>query len=148
MLLEDIISTYKSKTNSKTIVLFIGDANVGKTAIVNRLINSDFDNVYEQTENLNIIHHNDFIYLDFPGEYIYSDFSYKKPDVVVLVYDLKNRQSYKNIEFWKEKVSHTWENEDIPIEIVGNKYDGFFRFVFKDTPLISAKNNTNILHSN
>ena len=58
------------------------------------------------------------------------------------------KQSYKNIEFWKEKVSHTWENEDIPIEIVGNKYDGFFRFVFKDTHLISAKDNTNILHSN
>ena len=65
MLLEDIISTYKSKTNSKTLVLFIGDANVGKTAIINRLINDDFDNFYEQTENLNIIHHKDFIYLDF-----------------------------------------------------------------------------------
>ena len=148
MLLEDIISTYKSKTNSKTLVLFIGDANVGKTAIINRLINDDFDNFYEQTENLNIIHHQDFIYLDFPGEYIYSDFSYKKPNVVILVYDLKNRQSYKNIEFWKDKVSHTWENENIPIEIVGNKYDGWFRFVFEDTHLISAKDNTNILHSN
>lgn len=146
MLLEDIVDTYKSKTNSKTVVLFIGDTNVGKTALINRLTNNGFDALYEQTENLNIIHHQNFIYLDFPGDYIYSDFSYKKPDVVILVYDLRNRRSYRNIEFWKDKVSHTWENEDIPIEIVGNKYDGWFRLVFEDTPLISAKDNTNILH--
>ena len=39
------------------------------------------------------------------------------------------------------------QNEDIPIEIVGNKYDGWFRFVFEDTHLISAKDNTNVLLS-
>jgi len=147
MSLEDIISTYKSKISSKTVILFIGDANVGKTALINRLTNNGFDTLYEQTENLNIIHHQNFIYLDFPGDYIYSDFSYKKPDLIILVYDLRNRRSYKNIKFWKDKVSHTWENEDIPIEIFGNKYDGLFRLVFEDTRLISAKDNTNVLCS-
>ena len=49
---------------------------------------------------------------------------YKRVQGVVVVYDVTNRKSFKNLAFWvKEAKIHSNDDPDLKIMIVGNKAD-------------------------
>tara|TARA_B100001175_G_C19511694_1_gene644338 strand:- start:581 stop:877 length:297 start_codon:yes stop_codon:yes gene_type:complete len=64
-------------------------------------------------------------------------------DAAIIVYDISSINSYKNIEFWKNKAIKQF-GKNIDIIIVGNKSDYWNKKVFKDHLLVSAKEATGI----
>jgi len=108
--------------NSK--IILVGDGGVGKTVLVSRLIGQDFDKKYIATigvwkatyKNLNI--------LDCAGQEKFSglgDGYYIGADYAIVMFDISNRTSFRNIPRWINKIRHVVPN--IKIILVGNKSD-------------------------
>lgn len=121
---------YSIKT-IKTII--VGDSSVGKSNILTKFVNDDF-NPYNTTtigvdyKIVKIDYGQKTIKLliwDTAGQERFNSIVktyYKDAQVVILVFDLTNRVSFDNIEFWINQVKG--EKIDDPIYImVGNKVD-------------------------
>lgn len=152
--------------------VFLGDDSVGKTSIINRIHKKDFNEEEKHTEELDETVHKynnnkmklQVIINDVNNEKKkskeYIDIL-KKSQIFFLVYDVKNNQSFDNIEYWIEVVSKVKENSNkILIYILANKNDksdgnantqiildgkslaADYKYMFKS---ISAKDNDGIL---
>ena len=152
--------------------VFLGDDNVGKTSIINRIFKKDFNGNEKHTEELieNVHKYNNnkmklqVIINDVDNEKKkskeYIDIL-KKSQIFFLVYDVKKNQSYENIEYWIEVISKVKDNlNKILIYILANKNDrkdgnanneiilegksfaADYKYMFKS---ISAKDNDGIL---
>lgn len=152
--------------------VFLGDDNVGKTSIINRIFKKDFNENEKHTEELieNVHKYNNnkmklqVIINDVDNEKKkskeYIDIL-KKSQIFFLVYDVKKNQSYENIEYWIEVISKVKDNlNKILIYILANKNDrkdgnanneiilegksfaADYKYMFKS---ISAKDNDGIL---
>ena len=152
--------------------VFLGDDSVGKTSIINRIHKKDFNEDEKHTEELDETVHKynnnkmklQVIINDINNEKKkskeYIDIL-KKSQIFFLVYDVKNNQSFDNIEYWIEVVSKVKENSNkILIYILANKNDksdgnantqiildgkslaADYKYMFKS---ISAKDNDGIL---
>ena len=157
MCLLDSIKKYRSTDSNKGNIVFIGDPLVGKTSLINLLTcRNKFTDNYLQTKCIRFINHNFLTYIDYPG--FDSAYYHINPlkvieaknklknmniDAAVIVYDISSINSYKNIEFWKNKAITEFGN-NIDIIVVGNKSDYWNKKVFKDHLLISAKEATGI----
>ena len=108
----------------KNIGLF-GDEGVGKTAILRRLLNRDFNEEYEATIGCEVIpFESDTAIWDFAGQEKYDALhkkNIKQLTSAILVFDITSERSYKQLEFWYNFVREKYG--DIPIHIVGNKVD-------------------------
>ena len=130
-------------TNKKKI-LIVGDGGVGKTSLINNYLNANFEEKYLSTQNINILQNNEFIFYDFPGQEKYShDINLEDIDICIIMYDITNKISYKNIKFWIQKIQKICGN--IPTIIVGNKIDCLYTsFIDNNTINISTKTQYNI----
>jgi small GTP-binding protein len=123
-------------------VLILGDSGVGKTNIINRLINKPFNRVFVPSEFTlqTIIPDTDITIYDYPGELKFHPVFPIGITKVIIVYDMTNRMSYKNLEWWREKANVEYS---VPIFVVGNKMDNNNCKILEGD-IISAKDNINL----
>ena len=159
---EDSIDNSVSQTRHK--IIFVGDAGVGKTTIISRIMDNPFSDVYEPSIGVdfmskNIIYHGQKIKLqmwDTAGQEKYKGLipSYvRNSSIVFVVYDIASKNSFDNIPKW---INFIKSIENTSLVLCGNKIDLENREVKKETgeeyakkegiPFfeVSAKTNENI----
>ena len=112
-------------------VILLGDSNVGKSSLINRLINNEYKDL---TSTISIEYHTYIISInqykirmqlwDTGGQEKYNSIIsnyYKDTEVAIFVYSIENEDSYNNIEIWYKKLKEYSQNS-INI-LIGNKLD-------------------------
>lgn len=114
-------------------VIIIGDAGVGKSALLNQVVNSTFDLEYVSTVGV------DFksTCLDVNGKYIklnlwdatgqerfrtLTSSYYRNAHGIIIVYSVNHRPSFQAVQSWLEEVRHYAEEKTV-VMLVGNKVD-------------------------
>ena len=126
---EDSVDNSISVTRHK--VIFIGDANTGKTSIINRIIDNPFNDTYEvsigidfMSKNIRFRGQNIKIQIwDSAGQEKYKGLipSYvRNSSLVFIVYDISNRTSFENVQNWINFVKNI---EKTTMILCGNKID-------------------------
>ena len=126
---EDSVDNSISVTRHK--VIFIGDANTGKTSIINRIIDNPFNDTYEvsigidfMSKNIRFRGQNIKIQIwDSAGQEKYKGLipSYvRNSSIVFIVYDISNRTSFENVQNW---ISFVKNIEKTTMILCGNKTD-------------------------
>ena len=126
---EDSVDNSISVTRHK--VIFIGDANTGKTSIINRIIDNPFNDTYEvsigidfMSKNIRFRGQNIKIQIwDSAGQEKYKGLipSYvRNSSIVFIVYDINNRSSFDNVSNWINFVKNI---EKTTMVLCGNKID-------------------------
>ena len=112
-------------------VIILGDSYVGKSSLINRLINNKF---VELASTLPIEYHTYIISIneykirmqlwDTAGQEKYNSIIsnyYKGTDVAIFVYSIDKQETFENIQMW---FKHLKENNDNSLNIlIGNKLD-------------------------
>ena len=118
-------------------VILLGDASVGKTSLLNKYIKNEFSLNYKATIGADFLtkqiqKENSLINLqiwDTAGSEAYHSIGtsfYRNCEICVLVFDLTNSESFKNIEFWRKTFinnNNPPEGDKFPFVIFGNKSD-------------------------
>ena len=133
--------------NYKKKILVLGDGGVGKTSLINNYLFNTFEEKYISTYNINILQNNEYIFYDFPGQEKYSSHNINLSDIdaCIIMYDITNKLSYKNIGFWKLKVQKLCG--DIPTIVVGNKIDSHYRKIIDNNTINISTKNHNQVHN-
>ena len=125
------------KTYDRSIkVILIGDSGVGKSNILNRLVNNKFNDKHEPSLSLEYNNHsikiNNYIIRmqiwDTVGQEKYNSIIsnyYKSAEVAVFVYSINDAKSYNSIQEWyKELINEkNDENNSVKKILLGNKLD-------------------------
>ena len=133
MLLSSIPCCKAEPTHAK--IVFFGDAEVGKTQIINRIVHHEFSDDYKpdiiaefHALDVNNRYNPDRKFKlkiwDTTGQEIHQNISlihYNGANFLILVCDVTNQNSINHLEKWKNDFGK--ENPDTPIIIVGNKID-------------------------
>ena len=159
---DDSLDNSVSSTRHK--IIFVGDAGVGKTTIIGRIMDSPFTDAYEPSIGVdfmskNIKYHGQNIKLqmwDTAGQEKYKGLipSYvRNSSIVFIVYDISSKTSFDNIPKW---INFITSIENTTLVLCGNKIDLESREVKKEVgeefakkegiPFfeVSAKTNENI----
>ena len=159
---DDSLDNSVSSTRHK--IIFVGDAGVGKTTIISRIMDSPFTDAYEPSIGVdfmskNIKYHGQNIKLqmwDTAGQEKYKGLipSYvRNSSIVFIVYDISSKTSFDNIPKW---INFIKSIENTTLILCGNKIDLESREVKKEVgeefakkegiPFfeVSAKTNENI----
>ena len=126
---EDSVDNSISVTRHK--VIFIGDANTGKTSIINRIIDNPFNDTYDvsigidfMSKNIRFRGQNIKIQIwDSAGQEKYKGLipSYvRNSSIVFIVYDISSRTSFENVQNW---ISFVKNIEKTTMILCGNKTD-------------------------
>ena len=126
---EDSVDNSMSVTRHK--IIFVGDAGVGKTSIINRIVDNPFSETYEMSIGVdfmskNIRYHGQNIKLqiwDSAGQEKYKGLipSYvRNSSIVFVVYDISSKTSFKNVTSW---INFIKSIENTRIILCGNKID-------------------------
>ena len=144
------ISQSDSFINFKLII--IGDSGVGKSSVLKRAVQNRFDSGYQATIGF------EFLLMHFKvndlkiklqiwdtcGQEMYRSLVqgfYRNTSLAVIVYDISSKKSFDGLETWmKDLRQHT--EPDIPIFIVGNKYDLERRVTTEEAQIFSTSNRT------
>ena len=137
-----IESDYKVSSSSRrniSKIVLLGDSNVGKTCLIERLVNSTFNPNYNMTIGVNLITKRYAIGLDNYQVLVFSDISgqtrfadirksyYMGVEIVMAVCDLTNRETLNNLEnIWiPEFIDSNPVEEGLrtKIQLIGNKVD-------------------------
>ena len=126
---EDSVENSISATRHK--IIFVGDANTGKTSIINRIIDNPFSDIYEVSIGIDFMSKN----IKFRGQSIKIQIwdsagqeKYKglipsfvrNSSIVFIVYDVSNRSSFDNVSNWIDFVKNI---EKTTMVLCGNKID-------------------------
>ena len=159
---DDSVDNSISVTRHK--IIFVGDAGVGKTSIINRIVDNPFSESYEMSIGVdfmskNLRYHGQNIKLqiwDSAGQEKYKGLipSYvRNSSIVFVVYDVSSKSSFNNVSSW---ISFIKSIENTTIILCGNKIDLTTREVQKNEgeqfaekegiPFfeVSAKSNENV----
>jgi Ras-related protein Rab-6A len=159
---DDSLDNSVSSTRHK--IIFVGDAGVGKTTIIGRIMDSPFTDAYEPSIGVdfmskNIKYHGQNIKLqmwDTAGQEKYKGLipSYvRNSSIVFIVYDISSKTSFDNIPKW---INFIKSIENTTLILCGNKIDLESREVKKEVGEefakkegisffeVSAKTNENI----
>ncbi len=130
------ISDSNDAKNSLSLTLkinLIGDSNVGKTSIIHQFIKKTFINsvctigiecyrkkikIEEYIFNLNI--------WDTAGQEIYRNLtknSIRGVDILMLVFDVTNRNTFNNLEYWYNEIKNIIDLNTITFCLIANKID-------------------------
>jgi len=115
-------------------IVIIGDGAVGKTSIRKRFIGQGFNPIYLSTIGADFSTQTlilgsstiKFQIWDLAGQPKFKDVRrtfYKGANGAILVYDVTNRQSFKNLENWITELWLHSKLEPIPLILLGNKSD-------------------------
>ena len=126
---EDSVDNSISVTRHK--IIFVGDAGVGKTSIINRIADNPFNESYEMSIGVdfmskNLRYHGQNIKLqiwDSAGQEKYKGLipSYvRNSSIVFVVYDISSKNSFNNVPSW---ISFIKSIEKTTIILCGNKTD-------------------------
>ena len=113
----------------------LGDSTVGKTSLLSRLIGEQFSPVWIQTIGFDVkvllLHHNvlklKLQIWDTSGQERFRTITrgnYRGADGYMVVFDLTNRKSFSNLEYWLENIE-TYKTKNACKILVGNKSDLF-----------------------
>jgi GTPase SAR1 family protein len=104
----------QKKTMSLKRILVLGDAGVGKTQFIRKLVGQTFERRYIPTlSGITEYKTEDTIYYDYPGQEVYSQHSISEPiDQVVYIYDCTSRMSFKNLVRWEQLVTDKYGKVD------------------------------------
>ena len=123
-----------SKKEKTYKVLLLGDSTVGKTCFLKRYLDDTFQDVYLSTIGFDFkfktvtLSNGNQIKLqiwDTVGEERYRTIAksyYKGAHGIVLIYDITNKNSFKNIKKWISQIKEELSNK-ISIVLVANKID-------------------------
>ena len=126
---EDSVDNSISATKHK--IIFVGDAGVGKTSIINRIVDNPFNEAYEMSigvdfmsKNLRYKGQNIKLQLwDSAGQEKYKGLipSYvRNSSIVFVVYDISSKTSFKNVSSW---ITFIRSIENTTLVLCGNKID-------------------------
>jgi Ras-related protein Rab-6A len=126
---DDSVDNSVSITRQK--IIYVGDAGVGKTSILNRIMNNPFSEAYENSIGVdfmtkNINYHGKAVKLqiwDSAGQEKYRGLipSYiRNASIVFLVYDICSKKSFDNVPKW---ITFIKSIENTAIVLCGNKID-------------------------
>ena len=117
-------------------LIFIGDTNVGKTAITDRLMNNRYLGRYDNTIGVDfacvntVINNRDRIKThiwDTAGQESFSAIIsnyYKGIAGAAIVFDVTNAESFHRVDFWRRELQNKRDTtKDISILLIGNKKD-------------------------
>jgi Ras-related protein Rab-1A len=116
-------------------ILFVGDYGVGKTSILKRYFDKNFNFDLSSTIGIDVffetIELNDKIIKlqcwDTSGQERYREILrcyYKGSDAVVIVFDINNKKSFDNVKYWYKDINnYKKENTIMPVLLVGAKID-------------------------
>tara|TARA_Y100000389_G_scaffold23053_1_gene19687 strand:+ start:431 stop:817 length:387 start_codon:yes stop_codon:yes gene_type:complete len=111
---------------SITRILLVGDAGVGKTQFIKKMIGKPFERRYLPTlGRVKTYTHGDVVYYDYPGQEIFPRLKSisEKIDKVYFVYDMTSRLSFNNLNAkWRQLVSEAY-GDNINSEVIGMKSD-------------------------
>ena len=127
-----------STDNISCKVVLVGDTGVGKTCIIQRYVNNNYEENVESTvastytyKVLNFPNYNKSISFDIwdtAGQEIYRALAknfYLNAAIGVLVYDIKRQSSFDSIKnYWYDQLKESGE-ENMIFAVVGNKCDLF-----------------------
>eukprot|EP01095_Lingulamoeba_sp_RSL-Kostka_P003756 TRINITY_DN1476_c1_g1_i2.p1 TRINITY_DN1476_c1_g1~~TRINITY_DN1476_c1_g1_i2.p1 ORF type:complete len:206 (-),score=45.65 TRINITY_DN1476_c1_g1_i2:58-675(-) len=129
-------------------VVVIGDSGVGKTSLTYSFVCNKFRVYYASTIPADFyskevqLEEDSFVTLqiwDTAGQERFNSLGpcfYRGADACMLVYDVTNKDSFENIEKWREtfiKSANLSDPENFPFVVVGNKIDLNKNEVHKDT---------------
>ena len=114
-------------------LIVVGDQNTGKSSILNRFANNNFDDNYQATigldfANKNVTIHDQEIRLilyDTAGQEKFRSLIpmyIREAQVILLIYDISNRKSFENIPNWFSEVLNV-KNDEAVFALIGNKMD-------------------------
>ena len=114
-------------------ILLIGDSGTGKSAMLNRYVDNNFDYDISSTIGVDfkikyLLHNNNTIKLqvwDTAGQERFKTITsnyYRGVQGIVILFDLSNYNSFKNIEGWLKEIEKYCNSEHSKI-IIGNKSD-------------------------
>lgn len=120
-------------TTTKVKLVLLGDTAVGKTCIVQRYVNNDFTDDLNSTIGVSFLMKTVLLgerkveleIWDTAGQETYRSILplyYRGAAIVVLVYDITNKESLKQAKWWVRQVKQECD-ADVVIALVGNKYD-------------------------
>ena len=115
-------------------IVFAGDPAVGKTTIINKYSTKKFEEDYKMTVGFQISkitrmignEEVQFMIFDIAGQERFKIMRhrfYVGADGCILVFDLTNKDTLKNIEMWYKECITLSENNDVKLILVGNKSD-------------------------
>ena len=114
-------------------VVLLGDAGVGKTAIIRRYYEDKFNDILESTYNASFIEkvinvENKKIVLelwDTVGQEAYRSLTKiftKNARIIILVYDVTSKETFNSLNYWYDYISKEAEG-NIILGVAGNKTD-------------------------
>jgi len=116
-------------------VVLVGNSGVGKTCIINNIINKEFNADEVPTLSANFINLKlkikelnkiiDFDIWDTAGQEQYKSIAkvfYRDASIGILVYDITNEKSFEELNFWLNQLKKN-ASKDIIIGLCGNKSD-------------------------
>ena len=124
-----------AKENEKEIkVILLGDSGVGKTCIINRYINDEFNPNSKTTLGSNasskVIKRGQVSYIlnlwDTTGQEKYHSITnlfIKGSNIVILVYSIDLLESFKGLDYWYKSVQEKLGGNKYVLAIVGSKSD-------------------------
>lgn len=115
-------------------IVLLGPARVGKTSIIQRYINDQFNiNTISTTQTaffqkeLDLVDHSVILDIwDTAGQEKYHSIIpmyYRDADGILIVFDLLDVTSFSKAKFWVNELKNNLINKDTPIILVGNKFD-------------------------
>ena len=121
-------------------IVVIGDSNTGKTNMITRYVNNEFSHKFQPTIGVEFFQKTVALgqrkgnkkavklqIWDTAGQERFRGMSssfYREANGAIIVYDITNKESFKNVERWISEVKN-FATEDVQIMLVGNKSDLF-----------------------
>ena len=110
-------------------IVLLGDGAVGKTSLVHRYVEGQFNDKYKATIGVDIfskkVGNIDLQIWDLSGQEHFAAVRnkfYQKAEGALLVFDLTNKKSFDNLDKWVQE-SRNGVGSNIPIVLLGNKSD-------------------------
>ena len=115
-------------------IILLGSSKVGKTSIMQRYFNNDFQDEFLST--IGIEHQSKYFkfgdekvkidYIDTAGQERYKSIAsnyLKKADGVILVFDITQRETFELVNHWIKEINANNNTNNIGIILLGNKSD-------------------------